>query len=192
MTNFEELRRVNVARCQRWHPGFPDDETWMLSDWACAMAGEAGEALNVVKKLRRIDLGTLPPSTISRESDRTNLLANLGEELADTVIYADLLAAKAHIDLARWVRVKFNGVSIREGWPERLGSESRDDSRSRAIEAAFQGIPPQYVESESLRRKIAEGCVDDALAAITAPAHWGNDGEEEPLEYPDNLPHPED
>lgn len=127
MTSFDELRRVNTARCKRWHPGFPDDETWMLSDWACAMAGEAGEALNVVKKIRRIDLGTLPPS--SREGDRDLLLRNLGEELADTVIYADLVAAKAHIDLARWVRTKFNGVSIRERWPERLSPAVRYGSK---------------------------------------------------------------
>lgn len=130
MTSFEELRRVNVARCQRWHPGFPDDETWMLSDWACALAGEAGEGLNVVKKIRRIDLDTLSPSTTySRESDRDLLLRNLGEELADTVIYADLLAAKVGIDLARQVRNKFNGVSIREGWPERLSPAVRYGSK---------------------------------------------------------------
>lgn len=126
MTSFEELRRVNTARCQRWHPGFPDDEAWTISDWSNALAGEVGEAANVVKKIRRVDLGTLSPN--SREGNREALLANLGEELADAVIYADLLAAKAHIDLARRVRTKFNGVSIREGWPERLEERRGDES----------------------------------------------------------------
>lgn len=37
------------------------------------------------------------------------------------------------------------------------------DSRSRAIEIAAAGIPNQYVDSDSLRRKIAEGCIDDAI-----------------------------
>lgn len=37
--------------------------------------------------------------------------------------------------------------------------------RRRAIEAAFRGIPTQYVESDRMRWKIAEGCIDDAIAS---------------------------
>lgn len=46
-----------------------------------------------------------------------------------------------------------------------------------------------YVDDRAVR---FEGDYDATLAAITALAHWENGGGEEPLEYPDNLPHPED
>ena len=41
-------------------------------------------------------------------------------ELADTVAYADLLAQYYGIDLGRAVREKFNHVTERAGFPERL------------------------------------------------------------------------
>lgn len=49
-----------------------------------------------------------------------DLRNQLGWELADTVAYADLLAQYYGIDLGRAVREKFNHVSEREGFPERL------------------------------------------------------------------------
>ena len=48
---FAHLSVVNRKRCRRWHGG--DSEGWTGSDWSNAMCGEAGEAANVVKKLRR-------------------------------------------------------------------------------------------------------------------------------------------
>ena len=115
---FSELAGINRKRCQRWHPGFPAD-SWTGADWSNAMQGEAGEAGNVVKKLRRAELNTRgaldPPAT--------DLIQKLGDEIADTVIYADLLAQFYGLDLAECVARKFNAVSVREGFPERL-SES--------------------------------------------------------------------
>lgn len=52
----EQLSATNGRRCERWHgAGWkgPDD-AWTIADWSNAMAGEAGEAANVVKKLRRV------------------------------------------------------------------------------------------------------------------------------------------
>lgn len=40
-----------------------------------------------------------------------------------------------------------------------------DDARSQAIEVAARGIPNQYVDSDRMCHKIAEGCIDDALAS---------------------------
>lgn len=40
-----------------------------------------------------------------------------------------------------------------------------DNHYKLAVEAAFRGIPTRYKESEKIRWKIAEGCVDDALAS---------------------------
>lgn len=114
---FERLALVNRKRCARWHPGFPnDDDAWTGADWSNAMQGEAGEAGNVVKKLRRAETGLKGKLDPSYEA----LLDKLAEELADTIAYADLLATYYGIDLAEAVIRKFNAVSEREGFPERL------------------------------------------------------------------------
>lgn len=49
---FSRLREQNVRRCNEvfFHIG-----TWTSKDWLIAVAGEVGEALNVVKKMRRGD-----------------------------------------------------------------------------------------------------------------------------------------
>lgn len=114
MLTFERLRSVNVERCKEvFHPL----TSWSLSDWAVAMAGECGEACNVVKKYRRFQDGTntaKDPQTVDEIRDA------LAAELADTVIYADLLAARAGIDLGDAVREKFNAVSVLRCASQRL------------------------------------------------------------------------
>lgn len=104
--DFSTLRAANVGRCEEsFHPL----NDWSLPDWATALAGEVGEVCNIVKKLRRVGEaervggGTTPI--------REELMAKLADELADVVIYADLLAARAGIDLGVAVREKFNLVS---------------------------------------------------------------------------------
>jgi len=71
---------------------------WSIADWSNALAGEVGELCNVVKKIRRGD-----------EID----VKDAGKELADIVIYADLLASRLGLDLGDCVRDKFNEVSDR-------------------------------------------------------------------------------
>lgn len=110
---FDELRQTNAARCGRWHG--EGTEPWLGVDWSNAMGGEAGEAQNVVKKIRRIDTGTA-----TQAASKEVLVDLLADEIADTVIYADLLAAYYGIDLAAAIGRKFNEVSMREGFPERL------------------------------------------------------------------------
>lgn len=120
------LRSANQQRCARWHG--PDTEPWTLADWSNAMCGEAGEAANVVKKLRRIETGTDREIQNFPRADggalrRAAFVELLADELADVVIYADLVAANAGIDLAEAIIDKFNAVSEREGFPERLDTE---------------------------------------------------------------------
>lgn len=105
--SFEDLSRANLERCEdAFHPL----DAWSPTDWACAMAGEVGEACNLVKKLRRGDEG------IDVEA--------IGRELADVVIYADLLAQRLGLDLGAEVIAKFNAVSDRVGSSVRLPSEA--------------------------------------------------------------------
>lgn len=113
---FARLRAVNAARAARWHSGFPYDDKWSGADWSNAAAGEMGEACNVVKKLRRQETG----GRGAVDPDYDVLLSDLGDEIADTIIYLDLLAAYYGIDTAEAVARKFDAVSVREGLPERL------------------------------------------------------------------------
>lgn len=92
---FLELRIANIERCEE---SFHSVEGWSPTDWACAAAGEMGEACNLIKKLRR---GEAISTT------------DIGNEIADTVIYLDLLAARLNISLAAAVKRKFNIVSDR-------------------------------------------------------------------------------
>lgn len=102
---FSRLRVANVERCEEvFHPLWE----WSPTDWACAMAGEAGEACNAVKKLRRHASGTNKGTDPQTEAA---IVAGVGSELADLVIYADLLAARLGIDLGAEVVRKFNQVS---------------------------------------------------------------------------------
>lgn len=104
-----DLADANRSRCKRWLG--PDSEPWTGSDWSNAMCGEAGETANVVKKLRRAETGAVNAG----DPDHNALLIMLGDEIADTLIYLDLLAA--HYDA---VVAKFNATSERFGFPERL------------------------------------------------------------------------
>lgn len=121
---FGQLHATNVTRCRRWHPGFPGEDAWTGADWSNAMQGESGEAGNVVKKLRRIETGTAGQEG---EADREPLILKLADEIADTIIYADLLAAFYGINVADAVVRKFNAVSVRQGFPERLSAPAPGD-----------------------------------------------------------------
>ena len=111
---FCELRRVNVKRCEE---SFHLLGAWSPTDWACAFAGEAGEACNQVKKLRRLDGADFRLDT---PEERERITAAIAAELADTIIYADLLAARLGIDLGAAVVKKFNEVSEKKGSAYRL------------------------------------------------------------------------
>jgi len=87
-----------VARQREWDP----EGKLTLAFFAVELAGEAGEACNVVKKLERERLGL-------RGSRAT--VEQLAEELADVVIVAELLAVRAGVDLDAAVRQKFNEVT---------------------------------------------------------------------------------
>lgn len=120
MISFDQLRQANEARVVLWHPDFRDPSSpahWNGADWGNAMQGEAGEAGNIIKKIRRLET-----IKTGRQSERNDLVLidKLGLELADTVIYADLAAAYYGLDLGIQVARKFNITSEEYGWPQRL------------------------------------------------------------------------
>jgi NTP pyrophosphatase (non-canonical NTP hydrolase) len=93
-----QLRKANTLRNQVWDP---DNK---LTPLFCAteLAGEVGEACNVVKKLEREAMGLRG----SRAS-----VDDLALELADVLICTDLLARQYNINLTEALVAKFNATS---------------------------------------------------------------------------------
>jgi NTP pyrophosphatase (non-canonical NTP hydrolase) len=108
MTDFlTRLREVNGERAAEWMGDYPSDALF----WAVEFGGEAGEVLNVVKKLRRAEL--------DRRGSRATK-EDLADEIADGIICLDSLARHYDIDIAAAVRRKFNATSEKNGFPQRL------------------------------------------------------------------------
>lgn len=106
------LRELNAHRCSVSFGHGVDG--WSETDWACAVAGEAGELCNLIKKRRRgDDIG----------------MGAVADEIADVVIYLDLLAARLGIDLGDAIAAKFNAVSGRVGYTHGRLFDARDPRR---------------------------------------------------------------
>lgn len=88
-------------------------DSWSLSDWMTAVAGEIGEAANIVKKLNRVRDGI--PGNRETEAE---LQESLGDEIADAIIYCDLLAQRAGFKTSEIVQRKFNRTSAKIGYTE--------------------------------------------------------------------------
>ena len=110
---FDELAKVNITRCRRWH----DPESWSPQMWGLAAAGEMGETCNALKKLWRADNGIQQNAV---PDDRAALVRSVAMEIGDTVVYLDLLAQRLGLRLEDCVRDTFNRISEREKFPERL------------------------------------------------------------------------
>ena len=115
---FAHVSAVHRSRCERGHPGYPEPDAsgWAGADWSNAMCGEAGEAANVVKKLRRAEAGMRGVL----DGDEAELRAKLADEIADVYLYLDLLATYYGVDVPAAIVSKFNRVSELQGFPERL------------------------------------------------------------------------
>jgi NTP pyrophosphatase (non-canonical NTP hydrolase) len=109
MTVHADLRAANLARQAEWDT----DGQITLSYRGNELAGEVGEACNIIKKLERERMGIA--------GSRANL-ADLAEELADVIICADLIAMQLGIDLNRAVAEKFNKTSEKVGLTTRLAA----------------------------------------------------------------------
>lgn len=104
---FEEFR---LAANNRTKFSFPTTHAWSESDWSTAIAGEVGEACNLIKKRRR---GEKVP------------IQEVADELADAVVYITLLCSHLGVRLEDALVRKFNVVSDRVGSEYKL--PIRDD-----------------------------------------------------------------
>jgi hypothetical protein len=82
--------------------------------WTNALAGEAGEACNIAKKMSRIRYGAAHWNK-STDLDIRTLRDRLLREIGDVVIYADLLAQREGSTLEECVRLAFNEKSAEIG-----------------------------------------------------------------------------
>ncbi len=108
------LRLFNKERCEQ---NFKHAITaWNIMEWGCALAGEAGELCNVLKKVKREQDG-IAGSRIEGDGQKA-----IADELADVIIYADLLAQHCGIDLASAIASKFNETSAKVGYNRALST----------------------------------------------------------------------
>lgn len=108
---FSAFRRANAARCLKWHPA--GIASWSPSDWLTAVTGELGELASLLK-MRNRERDGLPGNKFS-PTDR-----QIADELADVLTYLDLLAEVLGVDLGHAAVEKFNEVSKRVGFPDRI------------------------------------------------------------------------
>jgi NTP pyrophosphatase (non-canonical NTP hydrolase) len=101
------LRQANNDRQREFDP----DRKLTPLFFATELGGETGEALNIVKKLVRAELG-IKPTTATLEA--------LADECADIVICADLLTMSYGIDLGAAIKRKFNQRSDDLGFSAKL------------------------------------------------------------------------
>lgn len=93
---FTLLREANATRAKIYPSEVKQDAMF----FGLALAGEVGELCNLIKKQYR---------------DGVNKRSEIADEIADVLIYLDLLAARYDIDIAKATTSKFNHVSDRLG-----------------------------------------------------------------------------
>lgn len=148
---FTALRDANKARQKEW------DTTGQITIEfrGNELAGEVGEACNLIKKIARERLG-LPGSRAK--------ISDLAEELADVVICADLVAMDVGIDLDCSIAEKFNKTSEKIGLQARLIKQTEliaqfhhemSEAYSNLNDCANENLALR-AENERLRAAIAE------------------------------------
>lgn len=107
---FNTLRGGNLARLKDFKNSHgelahskSDGSDWSPAQWLQATVGKLGEYANLRKKFERGDV------------DENMFVREAADELADVVIYLDLLATQLKIDLGRAVMSKFNRKSRQVG-----------------------------------------------------------------------------
>lgn len=116
---FQKVSRINLERSETWHKGSIYE--WSVSDWGVAMAGEAGEVCDAIKKLNRLQGSTASANNPASEKEAIQKIAT---EIGDTYLYLDLLAQRLGLRMEDCVRDTFNRVSKRENLPFILQKES--------------------------------------------------------------------
>jgi NTP pyrophosphatase (non-canonical NTP hydrolase) len=109
--NFKVLRQKTRIRGKEWK----SNDT-SLSFRGVELAGEVGEACNIIKKLERERLGLVGSRTTKED---------LADELADVVICVELIAQRENINLEKAIVTKFNKTSEKYGLKTRMPAKAK-------------------------------------------------------------------
>lgn len=112
--SISEISAINLSRALKWHKNGLNE--WSVGDWGNALSGEVGELCNLLKKIRRIECEIQQ----AEATDIHELTERAGLEIADVYFYLDLVAQRIGVNLYDVLVKKFNAISVREGFPERL------------------------------------------------------------------------
>ena len=157
---FRTLRAANLQRLPlfkdakgRTCHGEKDGPDWSPAQWLQAVVGELGEYANLRKKCER---GDLTPEEAK---------PMLADELADVVIYLDILAAQLGIDLGEAVMHKWNKTSEKVGAPIRIDAEDWHYTKPMPTTPASHVDPPYRHEYHCVE------CGHDweAVSVLTGP-----------------------
>lgn len=105
--DLRDLQAANASRQDEW----PGAQAVTPSYRGNELAGEVGEACNVIKKLERMRLGI---------AGSTDTVEHLAEELGDVIICVALIANEFGIDISDATRAKFNETSVKVGLKSRI------------------------------------------------------------------------
>jgi NTP pyrophosphatase (non-canonical NTP hydrolase) len=115
---FRTLRDANLKRLPMFKDALgrtchakDDGSDWSPAQWLQAVVGELGEYANLRKKVERGD------KTLAEARPM------LADELADVVIYLDILASQLGVDLGKAVMAKWNRTSEKVGAPIYIDAE---------------------------------------------------------------------
>lgn len=125
--SIRDFQELNRTRGERWHKGSLNN--WSVMEWTAALAGEAGEACNAAKKLRRLELDLLHrDNRLGSEifSDDAAHVARtiemyrvaVAKEAADTIIYGMLIHTRLGVQSDEVLAEVFNLKSKEYGFPE--------------------------------------------------------------------------
>lgn len=123
--NLAELRVANLARAKEWNPTGKDLGGPFA---ACELAGEVGEAIEAMSAALGLTLASGAICNAVKKAERalagiaggTDPKVDLGRELADVVICADLIAMRLGVDLGQAIVEKFNLTSRERSFRTRM------------------------------------------------------------------------
>lgn len=183
---FAEVAEASLSRAVRWHPGGIAD--WSALEWAGAMAGEAGEACNAAKKLKRVEdqIANINHEAGRSLTDIDTARRHVAREVADTMLYGFCLAARVGIDIAPVLIDVFNRKSEEYGFPERVGLPASPAetgvsliAAERQRQMAVEGWTPEHDDEHKQEELlmaayayIAKAWSGPTVDMIVPPACW--------------------
>lgn len=121
------LRLANEIREKEWDP----NSAITLAYRGNELAGEVGEACNIIKKIERERIGIRGTRASLKE---------LAEELADVIICADLVAMHEGINLEEAVINKFNNTSEKYNLETRMPANEWAIKRKQELSISLKEI----------------------------------------------------